>query len=66
VVSLVLLVPVLGGIAPGSPVALLALGGAPLGLLQRVLAVVDLALLVVLATGALARADGSGPPRFAR
>jgi hypothetical protein len=30
--------------------------GVPLGLLQRVLAVVDLALLVVLATGALAQA----------
>ena len=56
VLSLVLLVPVLGGIAPGSPVAVQVVGGVPFGLLQRVLAVVDLALLVVLATGALARA----------
>lgn len=54
VVSLVLLVPVLGGFAPGAPV-LPAVSGAPLGLLQRLLAVVDLALLVVLATGALAQ-----------
>jgi hypothetical protein len=55
VVSLVLLVPVLGGFAPGTPVALPAVNEVPLGLLQRLLAAVDLALLVVLATGALAQ-----------
>lgn len=61
VASLGLLVPVLGGFAPGSPVVLLAVGGVPLGLLQRLLAVVDLALLVVLATGALAQGARAAP-----
>lgn len=63
VVSLVLLVPVLGGFAPGAPVALPAVTGVPLGLLQRLLAVVDLALLVVLATGALAQGARAGVAR---
>ncbi len=54
VLSLALLVPVLGGLAPGSPLAVQVVG-VPFGLLQRVLGVVDLALLVVLTTGALAR-----------
>jgi hypothetical protein len=66
VVSLALLVPVLGGLAPGSPVAVQAVSGVPFGLLQRVLAAVDLALLVVLAAGALARTAVPTSSRFAR
>lgn len=66
VLSLVLLVPVLGGLAPGSPIAVQAAAGTPFGLLQRALVVVDLAVLVLLALTALARTDGSGPSRPAR
>lgn len=57
--ALVLVVPVLLGLAPGSPVAVQEVSGVPFGLLQRGLLAVDTALLAVLAMVAL-RAPGGG------
>lgn len=60
--SLLLLLPVLGGLAPGSPFAVAGQAGVPFGLLQRALAATDVVLLALLAAAALRRSGRAAAP----